>query len=156
MPTLVYKRTHIGDPDENGVFGIHDCMGHLRDLDFDAVIGIGATGSEAKSHGIDGKINWIGTGAHKTRGRGRGSSVIFDHFQLFDGDGEQLSLEAPALARRFYSHPAPRYVLNDFSKAEQAEIELLLATVQKKPPSKGGKSPGRPIKCPHKRPPKRC
>jgi hypothetical protein len=38
MRTLIYKRTHTGDPDASGCFGIFDCMGRVRALDFDAVI----------------------------------------------------------------------------------------------------------------------
>ena len=40
MQTLIYKRTHKGDPDKQGRFGIHDCMGRVRSRDFDAVIGM--------------------------------------------------------------------------------------------------------------------
>lgn len=41
MRILAYKRTHTGDPDANGVFGVNDCMGRVRSLEFDAVIGVG-------------------------------------------------------------------------------------------------------------------
>ena len=41
MRTLIYKRTHPGDPDEKGRFGICDCMGRVRAWDFEAVIGVG-------------------------------------------------------------------------------------------------------------------
>ena len=41
MRTLVYLRTHNGDPDEEDVFGIHDCMGQVRSWRFEAVIGVG-------------------------------------------------------------------------------------------------------------------
>ena len=36
---LIYKRTHTGDPDKNGIFGINNCMGSVRDWEFYAVIG---------------------------------------------------------------------------------------------------------------------
>ena len=39
MKVLVYKRTHTGDPSENGVFGESDCMGAIRNWHYDAVIG---------------------------------------------------------------------------------------------------------------------
>ncbi len=55
---LVYKRTHNGDPDEAGVFGCNDCMGTVRDRNFDAVIGVG--GISATSYKMDRKITWIG------------------------------------------------------------------------------------------------
>jgi hypothetical protein len=44
---LVYKRTHNGDPDQNGCFGAEDCMGMVRERHFDAVIGIGGIGGRA-------------------------------------------------------------------------------------------------------------
>ena len=32
MRTLIYKRTHSGDPDPtSGRFGVRDCMGKVRD-----------------------------------------------------------------------------------------------------------------------------
>ena len=42
MRILTYKRTHKGDPDNRGVFGINDCMGAIRNRKFDAVVGIGS------------------------------------------------------------------------------------------------------------------
>jgi hypothetical protein len=55
MRTLIYKRTHTGDPDpESGVFGNRDCMGTVRGRRFDAVIGIGGIGSMPKRQGIAG------------------------------------------------------------------------------------------------------
>ena len=35
MRVLVYKRTHVGDPDARGRFGIHDCMGQDRSWHYD-------------------------------------------------------------------------------------------------------------------------
>lgn len=37
MRTLIYKRTHVGDPDPGGRFGIHDCMGQVRNRDFEVL-----------------------------------------------------------------------------------------------------------------------
>ena len=44
---LVYKRTHVGDPDVAGRFGINHCMGSVRGYHYDAVIGVGGMGREA-------------------------------------------------------------------------------------------------------------
>lgn len=63
--TLVYKRTHNGDPDREGDFGAYDCMGQVRGYEFDAVIGIGGLGLEAEAWGIAGRVNWIGIGPQK-------------------------------------------------------------------------------------------
>jgi hypothetical protein len=48
-------------------------MGSVRSWDFDAVIGVGGIGSEARTEGIGGMVNWIGVGSRKERlsvGRG--------------------------------------------------------------------------------------
>ena len=44
MRILIYKCTHTGDPSPDGVFGVNDYMGRIRDLSYDAVIGVGGTG----------------------------------------------------------------------------------------------------------------
>ena len=91
MRTLIYKRTHTGDPDDKGRFGIHDCMGGVRGYAFDAVIGVGGRGSEAVASGIDRRINWVGLGAQKHPLKDvRGPLVTFDHFKLFVEDGLDL------------------------------------------------------------------
>jgi hypothetical protein len=103
MRTLVYKRTHTGDPDAAGRFGIHGCMGRVRAWEFDAVIGIGGIGPEPISHGIDGRITWIGLGPHKSRAMdSRGPLLTFDHFIIFDARGPRLEKLAPRLAKRMY------------------------------------------------------
>ena len=37
MRTLVYLRTHNGDPGVEGAFGVHNCMGTTRAWGFEAV-----------------------------------------------------------------------------------------------------------------------
>jgi hypothetical protein len=139
MRTLIYTRTHIGDPDAQGRFGIHDCMGLVREWGFQAVVGVGGRGSEAKACGIAYKVNWVGIGARKAPSPDdRGPLVTFDHFRLFDADGQALRTIAPNLARRFYDSPhPPRTVLDDLSDAERAEVDRLLALARTTPPSGG-------------------
>jgi len=72
MRTLIYKRTHHGDPDEAGQFGIFDCMDRVRSWNFDAAIGIGGQGAEPRRHELDGKVNWIGIGPRSMSQRARG------------------------------------------------------------------------------------
>jgi hypothetical protein len=158
MRTLSYTRTHIGDPDAQGRFGIDDCMGKVRDWDFQAVIGVGGRGSEAKACGIAYKVNWVGIGAQRTPSRNkRGPYVTFNHFRLFDEDGQELQTVAPKLARRFYDLPhPPRTILDELSDAERAEVDCILALARKAPPSGGS----RRFSTPHARKgrcvPKRC
>src|SRR6266568_1689223 len=61
LRTLVYKRTHTGDPDTNGVFGNQDCMGRVRRLPFEAVIGGGGISGEPVAQGIAGKLLKVAT-----------------------------------------------------------------------------------------------
>ena len=90
MRTLVYKRTHKGDPDRKGCFGIQDCMGRVRSYKFDAVIGVGGIGRMARVEGISGKVNWIGIGSRKGPTGGRGPLVTFDHFVLYEERGRDF------------------------------------------------------------------
>jgi hypothetical protein len=136
--TLVYKRTHRGDPRRDGVFGIEDCMGRVRRLHFDAVIGIGGIGGEPISQGIAGKINWIGIGARTEPSHGmRGPLVTFDHFILFEENGREFEKIAPALARRLYTRGAPRFVFRNLNATEHAEIRRILKLAENAPPSAG-------------------
>jgi hypothetical protein len=107
MRTLIYKRTHVGDPDpKTGVFGNCDCMGSVRGHEFDAVIGVSGIGQEPRSHGIDGKLTWIGIGPQKFNDPGcpesRGPQVRFRHFWYRGEDGPLLEEKYPALAKRMY------------------------------------------------------
>src|SRR6266568_4286707 len=138
LRTLVYKRTHTGDPDTNGVFGNQDCMGRARRLPFEAVIGVGGINGEPVAQGIAGKINWIGIGARTRPCDGmRGPLVTFDHFVLFEENGRELEKIAPALARRLYARGAPRFVFNDLNETEEADVRRILKMAKTAPPSMG-------------------
>jgi hypothetical protein len=135
MRTLIYKRTHPGDPDEAGRFGIYDCMGRVRSWDFEAVIGVGGLGPEPRSHGLDGKINWIGIGPHKQSVGRRGPLVTFDHFVLFGAEGPDFERLAPSLAERVYSRNV-RAVMWGLSAQEDREVQRILHRARHAPPSK--------------------
>ncbi len=142
MRTLVYKRTHPGDPDPEGRFGIEDCMGQDRSWGFEAVIGVGGIGTEPRSHGLEGKVNWIGIGPRKTPLPGkRGPLVTFDHFLLFEAEGPDFLSLAPRLAERMYQQNV-RTVMDDIDSAELAEIEELLSMARSAPPSRASGSSG--------------
>jgi hypothetical protein len=120
MRILTYKRTHTGDPDANGVFGVNDCMGRVRSLEFDAVIGIGGIGAEPRGFEIDGKITWVGVYPTRSFGEWIAPKVTFQRFILFDANGPKLNSLAPSLAKRMYQGKA-RYLLGGYSDSEQAE-----------------------------------
>ncbi|MCA8002749.1 hypothetical protein [Burkholderia metallica] len=129
MRILTYKRTHTGDPDCYGRFGINDCMGAVRNRHFDAVIGVGGIGAEQRSYGIAGKLTWIGVGPRRSKGR-RGDIVTFEHFLLLDAEGPELLAVAPNLARRVYGGRV-RVLLDGYSPAEHAEALNLLKWARK-------------------------
>lgn len=136
MRTLVYKRTHTGDPDPNGWFGVYDCMGRVRAWDYDAVIGVGGIGAEPTAHGIDGRVTWIGIGPHKIPAAGgRGPLVTFDHFVLFDRAGPSLARRAPRLAERLYAHNV-RVLLHGLTANEKREVAKLIALARGAKPSR--------------------
>jgi hypothetical protein len=137
---LIYKRTHNGDPDANGCFGVYDCMGSVRGRDFDAVIGIGGLGAEAQANDIAAKINWIGVKPHKTSKRGKRSSewrgplVTFDHFRDFGTEGREL--RDGALAKRMYLRKA-RLLMVEMGDREWSEAMEILELAKDAPPSPG-------------------
>ncbi len=132
---LVYTRTHSGDPDAGGCFGAHDCMGTVRDREFDAVIGVGRIGDEPRTHEIAGNVNCIVIGPHKaTAPSKRGPNVRFDHFHDFGTEGPDFKKVAKELAKRMYDHNV-RHIIDDFTDAEYAEALALLKLAENKPPS---------------------
>lgn len=136
MRVLIYKRTHCGDPSKAGHFGIHNCMGRVRNWNYNAVVGIGGIGSEAVTNGIDRKLNWVGIGPHKTTVAGKpGVQVTFDHFLYYGAAGPLLRSIAPTLARRIYRDNV-RVVLSAFNDTERAEIQKILRLAAASPASK--------------------
>ena len=123
MRTLLYKRTHTGDPDDGGRFGIHGCMGRVRAWDFEAVIGVGGLGAEPTSHGIDGRVTWIGIGPHRHAAKDRrGPLVTFDHFLYYGEQGPLFRNIAPALANRMLYDNNARTLMDSLSREEQREV----------------------------------
>jgi len=145
MRTFIYKRTHCGDPDPEGRFGIHACMGEKRGLDFAAVIGVG--GKTAKPEALVRKVNWIGIGAHESgefNEKDGWPIITFEHFLLFSPEGGEPAMElaelAPELAARLYAD-SKHFLMNDLSETEQGEVEKILARAKHAPPSADGAAP---------------
>lgn len=129
---LTYKRTHTGDPDWSGRFGINDCMGAIRNRHFDAVIGVGGIGLEPKSWGIAGKLTWVGVGPRRSEGGGgrRGDVVSFEQFILLDADGPDFRRIAPNLARRLFEGRV-RTLIDGYSQAEFQEALAIVTVAQR-------------------------
>ena len=143
MRTLIYKRTHSGDPDpKTGVFGCNNCMKTVRGWGFDAVIGIGGIGREPECEGIAGKLTWIGIGKHETINDPSRSFVTpscplvtFDHFLYYGEQGPLLRNIAPALANRMLYDNNVRKLMDSLSREEQREVEKILDLAMDAPPS---------------------
>lgn len=137
MRVFIYKRTHQGDPNSLGHFGVEDCMGRLRSCAFDAVIGIGGICAWAESEGISLRVNWIGIGPKRIPQVGqRGPLILFDHFTIFEEKGQELSEIAPLLADRLLHPKAPRFIFSTgLSAPEQSEVRRILKAAKDAPPS---------------------
>lgn len=125
MRVLIYKRTHTGDPDERGVFGVKDCMGRVRALSYDAVIGVGGVGAEPVREGIASKITWMGINPSFGPIYGRGPLVTFEHFLLFDENGPEFESWAPKTAKRFYRRNA-RYFIHNLDATDKSELRGII------------------------------
>lgn len=142
MRTLIYKRTHHGDPDAEGRFGIHGCMGRVRTWAFEAVIGVGGKRPWPEWKELAGRVNWIGIGPRRTGDTDkRGFPVlVFEHFKLFRRDGTRgpkLAKVAPQLAGRIYATNV-RVLMDDLDEVERAEVDAILARAKNAPPSPAG------------------
>ncbi|HZL25729.1 MAG TPA: hypothetical protein VFC39_04275 [Acidobacteriaceae bacterium] len=128
MTTLIYRRTHRGDPDDTKIFGKNDCMRRVRELNFDAVIGVGGTSPDSGEEGIARKINWVGIRPLKIKERHEHKTVRFDQFIRLDEAGPDLKTMAPKLFDyMFRQGRIPRYGLStNLSKQLVAEIDDVL------------------------------
>ena len=155
LNTLVYKRTHTGDPDKSGIFGIQDCMGRVRHWRFDAVIGVGGKRPWRRYKDIACKINWIGINPHKRKAEDtsfRGPLVGFDCFVLLDETGPDLKKFAPNLFRYIFEDQHVRLVMSRSLPCEmQEEVQNILRwakTLQpRKPPRVSEKKISTKRKC---------
>ena len=137
LNTLIYKRTHRGDPDKSGTFGVHDCMGQARNWNFDAVIGVGGKSPWVGHENIALKINWIGIEANKTEAGKRGPLVSFKHFCLYDEKGPALKTLAPKVFKYMFDEQNIRAVLSRSLPSDmQVEITRILELAKKCPKSK--------------------
>jgi hypothetical protein len=137
MKVLIYKRTHKGDPDERGVFGNQDCMGTIRNWNYDAVIGIGGNAPWKEDADIKHKINWIGKGPKKINSHSkRGPIVVFSKFQLFEDTGLPLKDHYPNLFQYMFGN-RKRFSMSDaLPQNVFEEVMHILDSINDCPPSK--------------------
>jgi hypothetical protein len=134
MRLFIYKRTHSGDPGPTGCFGIYNCMRSRRADDFEVVIGVGGEGRQAISHGIAGKVNFIGFGPERhVVPVMRYPVITFEHFLDLSREDCDFRAEAPRLAARMYG--SSLHFVKHISQAELIEIEKLLKRAKAAPRS---------------------
>ena len=129
MNTLIYKRTHTGDPNKSGVFGCHDCMGPVRGRRFDAVIGLGGKRPDRGHEGIAFKVTWVGINPSKIEApnpRFRGPLVEFERFVLWDETGPDVRTVAPNLFRYMFEDQHVRHVMSRSLPREMQEEVLTI------------------------------
>lgn len=137
MKVLIYKRTHKGDPDKNGIFGHQDCMGRIRNWNYDAVIGIGGNAPWKKDVDIKYKINWIGLGPKKIDSPNkRGDEVVFSHFELYDENGANIPELFPKLFKHMYGGGKRFDMSSNLPEEVFEEVKQILNLIKDSPPSK--------------------
>jgi hypothetical protein len=135
MRILIYKRTHKGDPDSKGIFGNQDCMGKVRNWNYDAVIGIGGKTPWKEDQDIKFKINWIGLGPKKVESSLRGPGVVFSNFALFEESGEDIEDNYPHLFEYMYGSRKRFDMSSTLPASVFMEVKNILDSAQIYPPS---------------------
>ena len=136
MKILIYKRTHTGDPDHNGVFGNEDCMGKVRNWDFDAVIGIGGKVPWNGHAGTKQKINWAGLEPKRLPAEHlRGDKIVFGHFALFEENGADIEVQYPKLFEYMYESRKRFDMSSDLPDDVFNEVTQILDSIKDTPAS---------------------
>lgn len=153
---LIYKRTHDADPDGRGRFGIYDCMGRVRDRDFDAVIGVGGIGAKARLSGLDRKINWTGIGPRKSIEPCKcdylATIVRFDEFRKFAiEEMPDFANAAPSLSELIYGGRIRHVVIDSCWPEELREAKRILRRALRYPTDKSKSGVKRQARCSPKR-----
>jgi hypothetical protein len=139
---LVYRRTHKGDPNSDGIFGCHGCMKSVRDWDYQAVIGIGGTKPDSGHEGIKERITWIGIGPKKAEPTNEdfdygGNLITFDNFLLLDENGPKVNKDnfANLYNYMFVNRKIPRAGKYFEDKVIYPELKKILKLAEGAPPS---------------------
>jgi len=125
--TLIYKRTHRGDPDDQAIFGVKDCMGKVRGWNFDSVIGVGGSKPDVGHEEIAQKVTWIGLGPKIIGKTSRGPVLHFNWFRRYDEIGPLLEERAPRLfAHMFIDRHVRALLSQNLCAIERKEVEDLI------------------------------
>lgn len=136
MRVLIYKRTHKGDPGDKGIFGNQDCMGRVRNWNYDAVIGIGGKTTFKGDEDIKYKINWIGLAPQRIKSKNRRADYVgFSHYALFEEKGEEIGKHYPNLFDYMYNCRKRFDMASELPEDVYVEVLKILDSVKNYPPS---------------------
>ena len=137
MRILIYKRTHKHDPNPEGIFGNEDCMGRVRNWNYDAVIGIGGNAPRKQDADIKHKINWIGLEPKKVPSpKKRGDIVVFSHFKLYEEQGINIKDNFPNLFEYMYGSRKRFDMSSDLPENVFEEVKTIIDSIKDSPPSR--------------------
>ena len=136
MKTFIYRLTHLGDPNVDGLWGYCGCEGHFLNGTYDAVIGLG--GWSHKTKALRTKVAWIGLEPEKI-GKLRGYDVHrLEHLLLLT---DQDVAVPPELFKKMFAvqrrSPLPHKHGHD--PELDRELNKLLRLAENAPASKWGR-----------------
>ena len=112
-------------------------MGQLRDNGFDAVIGVGGIGEEARRFDISRKITWVGLNPNRI-----GSSdldghpvLAFEKSRVYEAQGPSFVDAAPKLAKRIYERNIRQTLISEANGREYLEVRNILLDLLDSSPS---------------------
>ena len=98
-------------------------MGGDRAWKFNAVIGVGGKGGEARMNGIDRKLNWVGIGADRFYDNTGRLLVRFRHFKHWGDQGALLKDLTPNLAQYIYEGGV-RVMMHSSASSRPRDMDL--------------------------------
>lgn len=137
--TLIYKMTHLGDPDFRlGVWGCSDCEGKVRGYPHDAVIGIGGISREPRRNGIADLVLWVAIGPLVFAHTARGPILRYGHFAPIEG--LEVRANYRAIARTMYDTNRRQFTHIPGAEPDlDFEVAFLLSLAETAPPSRWAK-----------------
>ena len=136
MRIYIYKLTHIGDPNPDGLWGYCGCTGSFLNGTYDAVIGLAGWSHKIKA--LRTNVAWIGLRPEKI-GRLLGIDVHRLEHLLID-PGIDVRTKAPKLFEKMFAvHRRTPYVHEHGSDPKlDRELNKILQLAENAPSSKWG------------------
>lgn len=138
---FIYKMRVEDDPDPNCHWGVDNCMGKMRDWDYDAVIAVAGFNWEGNKSAVK-RIVWVGICPEKKPSE-NGTLVDFEVCRYF-GENGPLIEEWPSVSKRLFptEGKGARFFIADQKSKEWPEVmELLKKTLALTSSRRGSNNP---------------